>query len=221
MNITFVLPYAGLAGGIRVVAIYAERLQQRGHNVLVVSTPKRPVPLKERIKSLIKGKGWVSSGTGSSHFDNLAVEHKVLEKYRPVSNEDVPDADVVIATWWETAEWVKQFQPSKGGKFYFVQHHETHKGQPVRRVKATYKLPFKKITISNWLMDIMRNEYGDNDVALVPNSVDYNFFDSEPRGKQVYPTVGFMLSPSHYKGCDIIIEALHIVRESIPELKIL
>ncbi|HEY9598179.1 MAG TPA: glycosyltransferase family 1 protein, partial [Cyanophyceae cyanobacterium] len=39
MKITFVLPFAGLSGGIRVVAIYAERLRKRGHDVLVVSLP--------------------------------------------------------------------------------------------------------------------------------------------------------------------------------------
>ena len=157
MNITFVLPYAGLAVGIRVVAIYAERLQQRVHNVVVVSTPKRPIPLMERIKSLAKGKGWMSYGVGTSHFDNLAVENKVLDKYRPISKEDVPEADVVIATWGETAEWVSDLEPSKGKKFYLVQGHEAALGEhlPIKRVKATYSLPLCKITISKWLVDIM------------------------------------------------------------------
>ena len=39
MKITFILPHAGLSGGIRVVAIYADRLKKRGHNVTVVSLP--------------------------------------------------------------------------------------------------------------------------------------------------------------------------------------
>ncbi len=40
MRVTFVLPHAGMAGGIRVLAIYAGRLHQRGHDVTVVSIPQ-------------------------------------------------------------------------------------------------------------------------------------------------------------------------------------
>ena len=43
---------------------------------------------------------------------------------------------VVIATWWETAEWVAGLSPRKGAKAYFLQHHEVHPGQPVDRVRA-------------------------------------------------------------------------------------
>ena len=58
MRITFVLNHVNLNGGIRVIAIYAERLKQLGHDVVVVARP-RPVPsVKDRVKSLVKGKGW-------------------------------------------------------------------------------------------------------------------------------------------------------------------
>ena len=40
MRVTFVLPYAGMTGGNRVLAIYAERLHRRGHEVTVVSEPQ-------------------------------------------------------------------------------------------------------------------------------------------------------------------------------------
>jgi len=38
MRITFVLPYAGMAGGIKVVAIYTRLLREMGHHVNVVSS---------------------------------------------------------------------------------------------------------------------------------------------------------------------------------------
>ena len=221
MKITFVLPYAGLAGGIRVVAIYAELLKVRGHEVTVLSTPKKPLTLVEKLRFFRKEKRWPSRVHGSSHLDKLDVNHIIIDKCRPIINEDVPDGDAVIATWWETAEWVNKFKSSKGKKFYFVQHHETHRVLPIERVKATYLLPLHKITISKWLKDIMAHKYGDQNVALIPNSVDFNFFNAEDRGRQSVPTIGFMYSPSYYKGCDIIIEALKKVRETIPKLRIL
>lgn len=221
MKITFILPYAGLAGGIRVVAIYAERLKNLGHDVTVVSLPKRPLTVKQRVKTLLKKRKWLLQNHSPSHFDNVDVKHIILEKNRPITNDDVPDADVVIATWWETAEWVNRFQLSKGTKFYFVQHHETHMYLPIERVKATYSLPLHKITIARWLVDIMAENYGDNDVALVPNSVDHHFFNTPERSKQSIPTVGFMYARDDFKGCDITISALNEIKESLDNLKIL
>ena len=74
MRITFVLPDANLGGGCRVIAMYAEHLRLRGHQVLVVSTRKKVPPLSKRIKLLIKGHGWFSSDPGPSHFDGLGLE---------------------------------------------------------------------------------------------------------------------------------------------------
>lgn len=221
MKITFILPYAGLSGGIRVVAIYADRLKNRGHDVTVISVPKQPPTVKQRIKALLKERKWLVQNHGPSHLDNVDVQHNILEKYRPIENDDVPHADAVIATWWETAEWINRFKLSKGTKFYFVQHHETHSNLPIERVKATYSLPLHKITISQWLVDVMAKEYGDNDVALIPNSVDHHFFNAPKRSKQIIPTVGFMYSASHFKGCDITIGALNKIKANVPDLRIL
>ena len=41
MKITFVLAFAGLAGGVRVIATYAKMLADLGHEVTVVSCPAR------------------------------------------------------------------------------------------------------------------------------------------------------------------------------------
>ena len=220
MKITFVLPFVTLSGGIRVVATYADRLKKRGHEVFVISIPNRPSTLRQKIKTLLKGKRWPVQNHGPSYFDDIDIEHKVLESY-PITNDDVPDADVVIATWWKSAEWVNTFNNSKGIKFYFVQGHEIYHTQSVERVKSTYRLPLKKITISNWLLDMMDKEYGDKEVSLVPNSVDYEIFNAPERGKQSFPTIGFIYTPAHIKGCDIIIEALKRARENIPRLKII
>jgi len=222
MKITFVLPYAGLAGGIRVVAIYAKKLQERGHYVTIVSQPKREIPLKQKIKNLIKEKRWPKLDTESSHFDRLDINHRILGSARSVTDDDIPDADAVIATWWETAEWVYNLSQNKGVKYYFVQGHETHKHLPVDRVKATYRLPMKKITIAQWLKDILEKKYGDTDVSIVPNSVNHKiFFCAETRKMQNHKTIGFMYSPSYVKGCDLTIEAIKLVQKKYSKIKIL
>ena len=221
MRITFILPHASLAGGIRVVAIYADRLQKRGHKVTVVSLPRSPFLLKHKLKTLITKGRWPQREKEPSHFDGLNIDHRVLNKCRPVTNEDVPDADVVVATWWETAEWVDKMQPSKGKKIYFVQGHEVFDYLPMGRVRATYRLPIRQVTVSQWLVDILTQEYGAQDTYLVPNSVDFDFFNASQRCRQERPTVGFMYSPVPFKGSNLSVAALLQVQQIVPNLRIL
>ena len=127
---------------------------------------------------------------------------------------------MIVATWWETAEWVAALSPEKGAKAYFVQHYEVHEGQPLARVKATWRLPLHKIAVSQWLVDVAREKHGDEHVALVPNAVDRDQFNAPPRGKQPVPTFGLMYQPSRYKGCDICLEALERVRREQPDVRL-
>lgn len=219
MKITFVLPHVGFAGGTRVVAIYAECLKKRGHQVFVVSTPKPQPSVKQQVQSFLKGRGWISvTKNEPSHFDSVDVQHRVIDRYRPVTDADVPDADVVVATWWETAEWVTDLSEVKGAKAYFIQHHEVFDYLPKERVVATWSLPMHKITISQWLVDLARTRYGDRQVSLVPNSVDTKQFYAPPRGKQSIPTIGMLYATSSWKGCDISLKAFSLAAQKMPNL---
>lgn len=221
MKITFITPYLSINGGNRVITIYAQKLQQLGHDVLIVCQPQRKITLKKKIKSIIKRDfSFLDQKKTFSFYDSLDVPYKILETNRPVVDADVPNADVVIATWWETAEWVANLSPSKGAKAYFIQHHEIHDYLPKERVKATYKQPLHKITICEWLKNILETEYSDTSVSLVPNSVDLKQFNSVPREKQNIYTVGMLYSPIYWKGCDISLKAFEIAQEKIPNLRL-
>ncbi|MBC7784649.1 MAG: glycosyltransferase family 4 protein [Burkholderiales bacterium] len=217
MRVTFVLPHAGLAGGIRVCAIYAQALQARGHEVFVISTPRpKQMTIKKRVKKLLKGEGWGEEPRDEpGHFDNVDVPHRVIDVFRPIVDADIPDADVVIATWWETAEWVAQLGPSKGSKAYFIQHDERFINMPSDRVEATWRLPFHRITIAQWLVNLGKHYYNVDQIDLVPNGVDTELFSAPPRNKQKTPVVGMMYSTAHFKGCDISLEAFKLASRNV------
>jgi glycosyltransferase involved in cell wall biosynthesis len=220
MRITIILPGDGIAGGVRVVATYAERLQQRGHQVSVVIPPSPPPAWREYLRGFLRGKLFRYS-VPPSHFDNTTIKPLRLERFRPVTANDLPDADVVIATWWETAEWVAKLPPAKGKKLYLVQHDERYlTTKPAERVKATWQMPLHKIVIAQWLADVISQETGCNDITLIPNSVDSVKFSAAPRGKQAVPTVGLMYSLVPWKGCDISIKAVELARQAIPNLRV-
>jgi glycosyltransferase involved in cell wall biosynthesis len=210
-----------MSGGARVLAIYARLLTEKGHEVCIISPPRRKVPLRRKIKSFLKGTGWLSGPLKVSHLDDPGLNHLVLDCYRPPTNDDIPDADVVIATWWETAEWVIALSDTKGAKVYFIQGHEIYNHLPFARCKATYHLPLHKVVISRWLKRIMTTEYGDTIVDLVPNSVDHSLFFANPRGKQRDPTLGFLYSPANFKGVDITLKAIRLLQKRLPTLRVI
>lgn len=225
MKITFALPNLSLTGGMRVLAIYAKLLQQRGHQIFIISTPLRQPTFIQKSRSLLAGRGWPSVPKKEpSHFDGLDIESRVLKSCRPITDKDVPDADAIVATWWETAESVAKLSARKGAKVYFLQHYENFSYLPKGRVEATWSLPMHKIAVAQWLADIAENTYGDRQVSLVPPSVDTEQFYVHPRGKQrtkqPIPTVGLYYSITPWKGCDIALEAFSIAAKKIPNLRL-
>ena len=219
MKINFVLPTVSLGGGTRVVVIYAQLLERFGHTVQIVYPPLKPIPFLQMVKSRLRGKALPEELVGKkSHLDGSGVNFKVLNCSRPVIDKDLPDADVVIATWWETAEWVSALSSRKGAKVYFVQGHETF-SIPTRS-RETYRLRMHKIVVSRWLQDLMWSEYGDQNAELVPNSVDHNQFFAPLRSKQIRPTVGMIYSTAPNKGVNVSLSVLKKVREHFPALRI-
>jgi len=221
MKITFVIPTVSLAGGVRAVAIYAERLQKRGHEVFLVSVPKPQPSLVEQMNSLFRGRGLIDIRKKEpSHFDNVNVPLQVIDRCRPITDADVPDADVVIATWWETAEWVWCLSPAKGVKVHYMQDYEVW-GGTLERVDATCRLPMPKILIAGWVRDLLEKRFNQTPLALIPCSVETEKFYAPPRSKQPIPKVGLTYTTFYNKGCDISIQAYFIAKEAIPDLRLI
>jgi glycosyltransferase involved in cell wall biosynthesis len=211
MNITFVLPYAGLQGGIRVIAIYADHLARKGHDVRILSTPF-VVSLKHACKCVLLGKGLPRHEP--SYFDALDVSHRVLDAVRPVSDTDVADGDVVVATYYTTARGVQRLSPAKGAKVLFIQGYEIEEGKPNPMLDMTWRMPMHKIVVSAWLAGLAQQRFGDPVVSLVMNSVDTRQFHASPRTKQVGPTIGLLYSTCSLKGCSTSFRALERIAAS-------
>jgi glycosyltransferase involved in cell wall biosynthesis len=131
-----------------------------------------------------------------------------------VEEDDVPDADVIVATWWETAKWINGFSPKKGKKVHFIQHYEAFPEMPVERVEAVWQLPFFKIAIAQWLIDLGREQFGIGQMALVPNSIDHALFGAHPRDKGNPPTVGFLFHKAPFKDLPTTFDALSQIRQA-------
>lgn len=220
LKVTFVCPRLNLSGGIKVVRIVSDALVARGHDVTVayLSAP-RPWPDPWKVRQMWREvvRRYQASRRPQHHMSGATA--RMLPFADPeTAGPLIPESDVIIATWWETAEWIQAWGRAKGVPLYYVQHHELHGGPP-ERVAATYRLPMKKICIAHWLQREMAQTYGDSNTVLVPNGMEWGRFNSTPRGKASIPTVGFMYGTQPYKGARVAIDALNRMKKEIPNLR--
>lgn len=218
MKITFVCATADFGGGFRVIATYAKLLQERGHEVFLVYPPRRAPELKDHLRSLRRHGRLAARIPQRSHLDDAGLPFHMLESHRAVTERDLPDADIVIATWWQTVEWIRDLPASKGLKVHLVQDYEIWGGDAAD-VDAALRAPIPKVTISGWLMAMLRERFGASDVTLIPNAVDLDLFSAPARGKQPVPTFGFVHSNEGRKGSDIVVDAARMIRAELPSLK--
>ena len=155
MKITFVMDGGdSLSGGHRAIAMFAHGLVELGHEVNLIARPQRSPSLRDRLRITLKRRGAaLKPAIMPSHFQTAGVPLQVLSEWRPVESRDVPDADIVVATWWETVEWVTNLAPSRGAHAHFVQDYETWGGR-VDEVDRSCRAPLPKIVTIDWLKDL-------------------------------------------------------------------
>jgi glycosyltransferase involved in cell wall biosynthesis len=221
MKITFLIMNADMTGGSRIIAGHAKRLAARGHQVtVVVNRARGPTWLQRLSRFRTLASTANPPAKRPSHFDGLGLDMRVSKRAGSISDQDVPDADVVIATWWETAEWAQRLSASKGARVYFIQGHEIFSYLPVDRVRATYRAPLHKVTVSAWLRRVIEREYGDHQVDLALNAVDLSVLDAPERGRQPSTTVGFLYNPMPSKRADLVLQAVSLLALEFPDLRV-
>jgi glycosyltransferase involved in cell wall biosynthesis len=220
MRITFVVPGLESSGGARIIAGHAKRLAERGHDVLIVGPGPRSPTLKERAKSVL-GRGALPGRLKHSHYERIQVPIHVIGSEGPLRPEDVPEADVIIATFWTTAEWIWPLPSSKGVKVHFIQGYEDFPGLPIERLEAVWRLPIYKIAVAQWLVDLGRERFGIEEMALVPNSIDHHYFNATRRTKGNPPTIGFLFSGASFKDMPTTIAAVERLRQAKPDTRVI
>lgn len=220
LKVSFLFHRPSMSGGARVVARYARMLKERGHEVTLTGLGAPALSLKDRLK-LLAGKApkWREP---ASHYAIEGLTLDLVDGRNELRAADIPDADVVISTFWRSAEWMAMLPPEKGERVYFVQHHEADFPYADRaRAAATYRADCRIIAVSGWIVGVLKNDYGRDDAALVPNAVDLDLFAPRaPRAKSRRPTVGFMGSRNSTKRVDIAVGACEILREKFPDLRV-
>jgi glycosyltransferase involved in cell wall biosynthesis len=221
-SITFILNGYGPnpIGGFKIIYEYASRLSQRGWKVNVV----HPWNLKKDVTSSIL-----------KRIENRLrfIRHKILGLYLPrkwfkigkkvrmmcvpdLSENNIPNADYIVACPVESASYVNEYSRKKGRKFYFIQHFEDWVFNK-ERVEETWKYPLNKIVISKWLQKIANN-LGEK-ATYIPNGLDFSFFRViTPFEKRLMKSICFMSHELSWKGTKYVFDAIGLLKLKYPEL---
>lgn len=221
MRINFVLPSYGESGGLKVIYKYASEFSRQGHEV-VLYYPLIPYNLGKDTNTfyvcLMKMKGFFIRCFHAIRKDRYNSLCKEL--YRPVlciSNSMIRNADATIATAWPTAYSVSALDEKKGKKYYFIQDFEIWDNY--ERGKDSYFLPLKKITISKWIANQLKQIGIKEEIPVITNGINTNDFYYTLRNKRDIVCL-MLFHPLEKKGVNQGVKAFEIAKESCPNLKL-
>ena len=202
MKIVFVIPSVQLYGGIRLVLEVSDRLVDMGHEVKLVypvdltSTPRGRV---ERMKDRVRIARYRMNRYPREVIDWHDCAADVV-KVPTMDHKFMPDADVVVATSWETAEAVAQYPPSKGLKTYLIQGDESVWSQYPERAMETYRKNWCAITISTFLKERLYDSYGLDCEGPLVCGVNHQQFKDVGGRNNGRIRIGTLFSPWWLKG---------------------
>lgn len=221
MKINWIIPEATQSGGIIVALQYANKLVERGHDVVCYAPLsgqhygwKRILFPKEVIKTCLN-----SYYRGDWFNNKFTFEFPLW-----INNKSIRDADVTIATSWITSYWVNNLDNTKGKKVYFIQGFETWGDEKTNEiVKSSYNLPFdKRITVSTELHNRLIKEC-DSDSVVICNGVEEVFTKNLGKKNNNQLVIGFPYRETRgddIKNCIFAIRVLNKLHDKHPDVKI-
>jgi len=223
MKINFLIPTTGLTGGIKVIFKHADYLAKKGHqvNLIYPYVLRKDAGLKEKIFGLAKIiRRFLLSLIGKDKIGWFIPDRNVnLLRVWNLAGENVPPADATLATANETADWLLDYSPDKGTKFYFIQDYEIWT-RPEEKAEATYMMPFKKITISSYLKDLLEKKFRQSVCGVVFDGVDPEMFLWEEKVFHEKKRILMQYHVLEKKGFADGWEACRLVKQKHPEAEL-
>jgi glycosyltransferase involved in cell wall biosynthesis len=220
MKITFLLPGNSVkpVGGFKVVYEYANGLAKRGYSVYVVNTASldKNVNIRSLFSFILRLFGYKG---GFKPYKWIQCHKGVKVLWRLNLNEKyIPKSEYIVATAWQTAEWLKTYSIKKGKRCYLIhdyEHYMNAKNDLKERIEKTYKYGFINI-ITSPAGEIMLNKCNSNINFYIPNGIDNNIYKNnidivDPRRK----LIGFPSRSEIFKGTADVIAALNIVKNKL------
>lgn len=149
-------------------------------------------------------------------FDRSKILASALDRY-------CKDADVVVATAFETALSVYRTSFTTPKKFYFIQHFESvffEDQYDKRRVHETYFLPFNWIVNSSWAKSKLTELTGKTGNIVVPGIDHEAYFHKHVTKDEDNKVIVALGKSAKVKGLKYLFEALTLLSSKIRNIKL-
>ncbi|MEM1194148.1 MAG: glycosyltransferase family 4 protein [Pseudomonadota bacterium] len=227
LRVTFVVANPNLSGGGRIIADHGKHLRAKGHLVNIIGVVTNRHTLRSTARSLLKHRERPKPLFNTEHFDQADLPVTIVRNENHLEIDDLPDADILIATYWETAVWIRNMPLSKGKKVYFIQGFEPNfPGRGTfEEVIETYSYPYFQIGVCKQLCTrinkVVDRSESISGCHLVENAVNLDRFSASKREKPEPPTIGYIYSSASVKNSQLGLETLHRLSRSHPQTKFL
>ena len=175
MKLNVILPFFSNTpvGGIKVIYEYVNYLVSQGHKVIIYYLPDYCVPFHRIPKSIERKWRKIIQERQTIHWFNL--DKRVIRRSVPsINNENIEDADAVLASAIVTALPVSALSEKKGNKVYLIQDFENW-GIKDKDVYNTYSVGMCNIVVSKWLKKLV-DQYSKSPSILISNGINLNIF---------------------------------------------
>lgn len=208
MKISFLVPHFKLSGGMVITLTYAVLLAEMGHEITVYAPSSNKIRRYFANLLNLKKPFWIKSSS---------VKFKRIDKF---SNKNIPSGDVAIAFNLYTADCLNALSDKVGKKLFSTQHDEGLFHFDQEYAHKVYSQPVKKIVVSTWLKEVMRNKYDvDSDVVL--NTIDKKVFFRQVVNKSIKKLRILLLHHTfEWKGSIQGVEIVKELQKKYPNLEL-
>jgi glycosyltransferase involved in cell wall biosynthesis len=218
-RVSILLPGSGHAplGGYRVAYEYANGLAARGHRVTVIHPAilERNTSFVQIPKKFVR---YVQRRLDRSYRPDrwFNMDPEVRAEWVPsLHPRYIPPGDVVMATAWQTAEWVDTYSSRAGKKVCLVYDFEHYMSASVAtrtRIASAFGRRMKTIATSPAVSEMLSG-CGVTDMAYIPNGLNFQIFHQESELRDpLRCAIGFPGRDEPFKGASDAIRAFSIVR---------
>jgi glycosyltransferase involved in cell wall biosynthesis len=223
MKIVFLLPGSGESpiGGFKIVYQYADVLAGLGHQVSVAHAsflssdePSRLTRIRRNIAAFALSRLRANWRPDSWFKFKYRVKLILVPDLTPIF---LPNADVYVATAWQTAERLESWRKGVPGKrIYLIQHLEDWSGDQAR-VLRTWTSGLELIVIARWLAE--RASTLGVKATYIPNAMDFEQFGVDtPIYARERSRVAMLYHPSDWKGSIDGLDAIRLAKVARPDL---
>lgn len=161
------------------------------------------------------------------HTNSQAVEDSIRQYFLPIEArvylrpEDMPAADIGIATSWETAYPLRDWQSCRV-KAYFVQDYECEffaKSSYAMFAEGTYRFGFVGLTAGGWLAETLQQQYG---MRTYPFgfSYDKSLYQTNNLRRKTRRLFYYARPPTPRRGFELGLLVLEKVAKALPDVEI-